>query len=94
MGLRRIAIVGAGGMAREVASAIHWINRAERRFEFLGYVVSDISKLGERDSRETVIGDFDWVQNSTCSGCACNWGGNTFGAFEAIARIESGICGN
>ena len=62
MGLRRIAIVGAGGMAREVASAVHWINRTDRRFEFLGYVVSDISKLGERDSRETVIGDFDWVE--------------------------------
>ena len=62
MGLRRIAIVGAGGMAREVASAIQWINRTEPQFEFVGYLVSDLSKLGERDSREEVIGDFDWVE--------------------------------
>lgn len=62
MGLRRIAIVGAGGMAREMASAVQWINRVERRFEFLGYVVSDLGKLGERDSREAVIGDFDWME--------------------------------
>jgi len=45
MGLRRIAIVGAGGMAREVASAIQWINRTEPQFEFVGYLVSDLSKL-------------------------------------------------
>ena len=62
MGLRRIAIVGAGGMAREVASAIQWINRTEPQFEFVGYLVSDLSKLSERDSREAVLGDFDWVE--------------------------------
>jgi len=62
MGLRRIAIVGAGGMAREVTSAIQWINRSERVFEFVGYVVSDLSKLSERDSREAVMGDFDWME--------------------------------
>jgi len=58
----RIAIVGAGGMAREVASALTWINRSEQLFEFVGYVVSDLSKLSERDSREAVIADFDWME--------------------------------
>jgi predicted dehydrogenase len=43
---KRIAIVGAGGMAREIASALRWINRSDRRFELLGYVVSDLSRLG------------------------------------------------
>ena len=62
MGLRRIAIVGAGGMAREVTSAIQWINRTEPQFEFVGYVVSDLSKLSERDSREEVMGDFNWME--------------------------------
>jgi sugar O-acyltransferase (sialic acid O-acetyltransferase NeuD family) len=62
MKLRRVAIVGAGGMAREVASAIQWINRTEPQFEFVGYLVSDLSKLSERDSREAVLGDFDWVE--------------------------------
>lgn len=58
---QRIAVIGAGGMAREVASALKWINQAEPKFEFLGYVVSDLSRLGERDSRDQVIGDFHWL---------------------------------
>jgi sugar O-acyltransferase (sialic acid O-acetyltransferase NeuD family) len=58
---KRIAIVGAGGMAREMASALHWINRASQQFEFLGYVVSDLSRLGKRDSRDQVLGDFAWL---------------------------------
>jgi sugar O-acyltransferase (sialic acid O-acetyltransferase NeuD family) len=58
---QRIAVVGAGGMAREVASTLRWINRVEDRFEFVGYVVSDLSRLGERDSRDQVVGDFDWL---------------------------------
>ena len=62
MGVRRIAIVGAGGMAREVASAIHWINRTKPQFEFVGYLVSDLSKLGPQDSREAVLGDFRWIE--------------------------------
>jgi sugar O-acyltransferase (sialic acid O-acetyltransferase NeuD family) len=62
MGLLRIAIVGAGGMAREVASAIQWINREKPQFEFVGYLVSDLSKLSKRDSREAVLGDFEWME--------------------------------
>lgn len=63
----RIAMVGAGGMAREVASALDWINRTRPRFEFLGYVVSDLTKLGERDSRSQVVGDFEWVERHRSS---------------------------
>ena len=64
---KRIVIVGAGGMAREVASAVQWINRSEPRFDFLGYVVSDLSRLGERDSREQVLGDFSWLTRNRAS---------------------------
>jgi sugar O-acyltransferase (sialic acid O-acetyltransferase NeuD family) len=61
MKVQRIAVVGAGGMAREVASTLKWINRVEHRFEFVGCVVSDLSRLGDRDSRDQVVGDFDWL---------------------------------
>jgi sugar O-acyltransferase (sialic acid O-acetyltransferase NeuD family) len=64
---QRIAVIGAGGMAREVASALAWVNRIERRFEFVGYVLSDLSRLGERDSREQVVGDFDWLKRHRVS---------------------------
>jgi sugar O-acyltransferase (sialic acid O-acetyltransferase NeuD family) len=60
----RIVIVGAGGMAREIASALRWINRGSPQFEFLGYVVSDLSNLGQRDSSDHVLGDFAWLSAS------------------------------
>jgi sugar O-acyltransferase (sialic acid O-acetyltransferase NeuD family) len=58
----RIIVVGAGGAAREIVSALDSINKIEQRFEFLGYVVSDLSRLQPRDSREQVLGDFSWLQ--------------------------------
>jgi sugar O-acyltransferase (sialic acid O-acetyltransferase NeuD family) len=61
---QRIAIVGAGGMAREIASALGSINRSGRQFEFLGYVVTDFSRLRQTDSRDQVLGDFTWVQEN------------------------------
>ena len=64
---QRIAVIGAGGMAREVASTIAWMNRVEQRFEFVGYVVSDLSRLGDRDSRDEVVGDFDWLDQHRSS---------------------------
>lgn len=58
---QRIAIVGAGGMAREICSAVHWINTREARYKFLGFLVSETSRLGPRDSRDQVLGNFDWL---------------------------------
>jgi sugar O-acyltransferase (sialic acid O-acetyltransferase NeuD family) len=58
---QRIAVIGAGGMAREVASALRSINQVKQQFEFVGYVVSDLPKLGDRDSRDQVVGDFAWL---------------------------------
>jgi sugar O-acyltransferase (sialic acid O-acetyltransferase NeuD family) len=58
----RIIVVGAGGAAREIVSALDSINKIQQRFEFLGYVVSDLSRLQPRDSREQVLGDFSWLQ--------------------------------
>jgi sugar O-acyltransferase (sialic acid O-acetyltransferase NeuD family) len=64
---QRIAVIGAGGMAREVASTLTWMNRVEHRFELVGYVVSDLSRLGDRDSRDEVVGDFDWLDRHRAS---------------------------
>jgi len=61
---KRIVIIGAGGMAREVASTLHWINRSEPVFDFLGYVVSDLSQLGIRDTSHQVIGDLGWLKQN------------------------------
>jgi sugar O-acyltransferase (sialic acid O-acetyltransferase NeuD family) len=61
---KRIVIIGAGGMAREVASTLHWINRCEPAYDFLGYLVSDLSQLGARDSSDQVIGDLGWLKQN------------------------------
>jgi sugar O-acyltransferase (sialic acid O-acetyltransferase NeuD family) len=58
-------IIGAGGFAREVKWLIQDINEAADRgegYEFTGYVVSDLSKLTDRDSKEEVVGDFSWLE--------------------------------
>lgn len=58
---KRIVIVGAGGFAREVAWLVAEQNRVREEWDFRGYVVSDLARLGDRDSRAEVLGDFDWL---------------------------------
>src|ERR1039457_4565831 len=58
---KKIAIIGAGGFAREVAWLIRDINRVTPQFEFLGFLVSNTSLLHETDSRDEVLGDFNWL---------------------------------
>lgn len=57
----RIAVVGAGGLAREVAWLLRDINRVSETYEFVGYLVSDTTKLGPHDSAGEVLGDFGWL---------------------------------
>jgi sugar O-acyltransferase (sialic acid O-acetyltransferase NeuD family) len=61
MSKKRSIILGAGGMAREIAASLRALNRIEEQFEFVGYVVTDMSRLGEHDSRDQVLGDYDWL---------------------------------
>jgi sugar O-acyltransferase (sialic acid O-acetyltransferase NeuD family) len=62
----RVAILGAGGQARDTAWLLDELNRAasERvgtvtRFELAGFVVSDLTRLGPYDS--PVLGDEGWI---------------------------------
>lgn len=63
MGRMKIAIVGAGGFAREVAWLIRDINAINPTYDFMGYLVSDLSHLGETDSKDQVLGDFQWLKS-------------------------------
>ena len=59
-------------MAREIASALRSINRSVPQFEFLGYIVSDLSRLRPRDSRDQLLGDFGWLRaNRAFHRCTC-----------------------
>ncbi len=64
--MQRIVIIGAGGFAREVRWLIEEINAAAEApaYDFQGYVVSDLSRLGEHDSRDEVLGDYGWLEQA------------------------------
>jgi sugar O-acyltransferase (sialic acid O-acetyltransferase NeuD family) len=58
---RRYVVIGAGGQAREVRWILHELAREGARVEFVGFVVSDLGKLGPRDCLDSVLGDLDWL---------------------------------
>jgi sugar O-acyltransferase (sialic acid O-acetyltransferase NeuD family) len=62
--VRRIAIIGAGGFAREVRWLIEEVNHRRPEFEFAGFVVSDLAKLGAHDSKDEVVGDLGWLRDN------------------------------
>jgi len=55
----RIAVVGAGGGAREIRWLIDEINGTDPIYEFAGYLVSDPTSPGEHDDRESTVGSID-----------------------------------
>ena len=65
--LKNIVIIGAGGMAREVRWLIEDINREKKVFYFLGYIVSDLKKVGKLDSKDLILGDYSWFEKNELS---------------------------
>ena len=65
--MKRVVIIGAGGFAREVAWLIRDINLIDAQYQFLGYAVSDLAKLGAHDSASETLGDFDWLARNISS---------------------------
>jgi sugar O-acyltransferase (sialic acid O-acetyltransferase NeuD family) len=61
---QRVVVVGAGGFARELKWMIREIDRVNPAFEFAGYVVSDLSRIGEHDSRDEIVGDYAWLRSN------------------------------
>jgi sugar O-acyltransferase (sialic acid O-acetyltransferase NeuD family) len=64
MKTKRIAILGAGGQAREVAWLIRDINREQSAYEMLGYIVPNLSNLNTYDSLEGLLGDESWLDTN------------------------------
>ena len=53
---KRIVVIGAGGMAREIQWLLREINAVKLTYEFLGYVVSDLNKCGDYDCHSAILG--------------------------------------
>ena len=60
--MQQIVILGAGGQARETEWLIREMNARAPRYHFAGFVVTDLSRLGDRDSCERVLGDYSWLE--------------------------------
>ena len=61
--MEKIIIFGAGGLAREVRFLIDEINKEHQKYEFIGYIVSDLNSVPKNDSKEEIIGDLKFFQN-------------------------------
>lgn len=74
--MRRIAIIGAGGFARELRWLLSEIaadpNRQYEPFDVVGFLVSDRGELGSSDSE--VLGDFYWLDNNQVDALAMGIG--------------------
>lgn len=68
--IERIAIIGAGGCARELAWLLEDISAAaqkgDRQYSTLGYLRSDAKHPGLYDS--PVLGDFSWLESNHVDG--------------------------
>jgi sugar O-acyltransferase (sialic acid O-acetyltransferase NeuD family) len=64
--MKRIAIIGAGGFAREVAWLLEDISAAtndeDSKYTTTGFLVSDASRIGPYDS--PILGDFSWLESN------------------------------
>ena len=67
---QRIALVGAGGNAREIAALI----RSVGGWDFEGFLVSDMSKSGRHDSKDELLGDFGWLDSNRLDALAMGIG--------------------
>ena len=74
--MRRIAIIGAGGFARELRWLLSEVASDPKRqyeaFDVVGFLVSDLGKLGPHDS--AVLGDFDWLDTNKVDALAMGIG--------------------
>ena len=87
--MKRIAIVGAGGFAREVAWLINDINRVSCQFEFLGYLAADAKHPAEHDSSDHILGDFNWLDGSQKVDALALGIGSPERKSKVVAEVES-----
>jgi len=88
MSRRRIAVIGAGGYAREVKWLISEINCTQPTYDFAGYVVSDLNTLGHHDSRDEIRGDLSWLEKNPVDALSIGIG-NPATRLRISAEIES-----
>ena len=59
--MKKIIIIGASGLAKEVAFLIGDINRTKREWEIVGFIDSDEKKKGKKLNGLPILGDDEWL---------------------------------
>jgi len=63
--IKRIAIIGAGGVARAVMDIFDAVTAIEPRYEVLGFIVDPAyGKHGELVNGRPILGAFDWLEEN------------------------------
>ena len=63
--IQRIAIIGAGGFAREVLDVVDAINNIAPQYDMMGFIVdSEYGEQGTIINDKPIIGDFSWVKQN------------------------------
>lgn len=86
MSKKRVVVIGAGGFAREVKWLLQELDAATGGWEFVGYVVSDLGRVGEHDSRGEILGDYAWLRANRGAFDALTLGIGTPGPRLKVAR--------
>lgn len=85
--MQSIAIIGAGGHAREVREIIDELNLRKATYRFLGYIVSDRGRVGTHDSKNEIIGDFSFFAGSAVD-CVAMGIGDPAGKITVLKEIK------
>jgi sugar O-acyltransferase (sialic acid O-acetyltransferase NeuD family) len=91
---KRIVILGAGGTAREIEWLIRDINRVTDCYEWMGYVVSDLSRIGSLGSTSHLLGDYEWLTQNAFAIDAVTMGIGTPALRLKVAAEVGGIIPN
>ena len=59
--MRKLVILGAGGLARELADAVAYINKGNPTFEVLGYLDDEEGLTGQERLKLPILGTVDWL---------------------------------
>ncbi len=59
--MKKLVILGAGGLARELANAVADINKRSPTFELLGYLDDEKEMVGQKRLQLPVLGTVDWL---------------------------------
>lgn len=90
---KKVVILGAGGLGREVLDLIHFINISENIYDPLGFIVDPIyGKPGDIINDLPILGGFDWIESNTSKVYFVIAIGQPHLRFQVLRRISKLNC--